>query len=225
MKKLLLLGIFMMSLGMSAQIDWSSTRFGVIGGGNYSRIRNAHNPSGPRYTFQAGALALIPIGSEEQFYLQPEITYYGAGESGKQKDAKGHDGYNAIYANDYLSVPIFFKGYFSENETEFFGFAGPRFNFLIRQKTTDAPASRPYYTPDVTDPLHPEISGNANKFNFGASFGLGYSYKRQLELAVSYNLGISNTYPKLKEGWTGDPSTDLSKSEQVLSVTLSYIFK
>ena len=49
------------SLSLSAQIDFSSTRFGVIGGMNYSRVKNAHNPSGPRYTFQAGALALIPI--------------------------------------------------------------------------------------------------------------------------------------------------------------------
>jgi hypothetical protein len=44
-----------------------NTRFGVTAGLNYSRVSNAHNPSGPRYTFQGGALALIPVGKANQF--------------------------------------------------------------------------------------------------------------------------------------------------------------
>jgi hypothetical protein len=104
-----------------AQIDFGSTRFGVTVGGNYSRVKNAHNPSGPRYTVQAGVLALIPIGSANQFFIQPEVVYFGAGETGKDKDAKNYPGYDAVYANNYLSVPISFKGYFSESESEFFG--------------------------------------------------------------------------------------------------------
>lgn len=225
MKKLLLLaclGSFSISF---SQVDFSSTRFGVLGGLNYSRISNAHNPSGPRYSFQAGVLALIPIDSNNQFFIQPEVAYYEAGETGKQKDAKGHDGYNAVYANNYISVPLYFKGYFSEAESEFFGMIGPRFNFLISQKTTDAPLGRPYYYPNTTDPARPEISGNANKLNFGIGLGIGYSFKRQLELNLRYDYGISNTYPKLVETWTGDLSTANRKSEQVLSVGLNYIFK
>ncbi|PZU03259.1 MAG: PorT family protein, partial [Chryseobacterium sp.] len=126
MKKLLLTSALALSTLSFAQIDFSSTRFGVTGGLNYSRVKNAHNPSGPRFTFQGGVLALIPIGKANQFYLQPEVLYYGAGETGKDKDAKGMKGYDALYANNYLSVPVFFKGYFSESESEFFGLAGPR---------------------------------------------------------------------------------------------------
>jgi hypothetical protein len=110
-----------------------NTRFGVTAGLNYSRVSNAHNPSGPRYTFQGGALALIPVGKANQFYIQPEVLYYGAGETGKDKDVKNVDGYDAVYANNYLSVPLYFKGYFSESESEFFGLIGPRFNFLLSQ--------------------------------------------------------------------------------------------
>lgn len=225
MKKIILATAFFTSLLSYAQIDFSSTRFGVTAAGNYSRVSNAHNPSGPRYTFQAGALALIPIGSEEQFYIQPELTYYSAGETGKNKDSKGMDGYDAVYANNYLSLPIYFKGYFSEAESEFFGLIGPRFSYLLSQKVTGAPASRPYYNPDVVDPLYPQLSGKANKFNWGISFGGGFSLKRQLEITVRYDLGLGNTYPKLVENWTGDFSSERSKSEQVLSVGLSYIFK
>ena len=63
MKKIIL-GIALASATtLSAQIDFSSTRFGITAGGNYSRVKNAHNPSGPRFIFQAGALALIPMDS------------------------------------------------------------------------------------------------------------------------------------------------------------------
>jgi hypothetical protein len=224
MKKFLLTSALALSTMSFAQIDFSSTRFGVTAGGNYSRVKNAHNPSGARFAFQGGALALIPIGGANQFYLQPEVTYYGAGESGKDKDAKSADGYNAVYANNYLSVPIYFKGYFSEAESEFFGMIGPRFNFLLSQNVKNVPAGRPYYDPDVTVPNYPQISGKANSFNFAVGLGIGYSYKRQLELAVKYDFGVSNTYPNLIEDFTKDPNTAKKKSEQVLSVSLSYIF-
>lgn len=200
----------------------SGTRFGVTGGLNYSRVKNAHNPSGPRYTFQAGVLALIPIGSDNQFYLQPEVLYYGAGETGKDKDAKNVDGYNAVYANDYLSVPVYFKGYFSEAESEFFGLVGPRFNFLLNEKVKNAPVKRAYYNPDVTDPNLPGVNGKASSFNFGIGLGVGYSYKRQLEVALKYDFGLSDTYKGLRKEPNG---SDKNKSEQVISLGLSYIFK
>jgi hypothetical protein len=222
MKKFLLASALAFSTLSFAQIDFASTRFGVTAGGNYSRVKNAHNPSGPRYAFQGGVLALIPIGKDHQFYLQPEVTYYGAGETGKDKDAKNMDGYNAVYANNYLSVPIYFKGYFSEAESEFFGMIGPRFNFLLNQNVKNVPAARAYYNPDVTDPSLPGVNGKAKGFNFGLGIGLGYSYKRQLEFAVKYDLGLSNTYPGLDNEPKG---TTKNKSEQVISVGLSYIFK
>ncbi|WP_027379796.1 porin family protein [Chryseobacterium daeguense] len=222
MKKILLASAMALSTMSFAQIDFSNTRFGITAGGNYSGVKNAHNPSGKRLTMQAGVLALIPIGSENQFFLQPEVTYFGAGETGKNKDSKGADGYDAVYANNYLSVPINFKAYFSEAESEFFGLAGPRFNFLLSQKVKNAPISRPYYDPDYVVADNPELTGKSASFNFGIGLGVGYSYKRQLEITAKYDFGLSNTYPGLKHEPKG---TSKSKSEQVISLTLSYIFK
>lgn len=224
MKKKLLACTLISTLSF-AQINFNTTRFGVTAGGNYSRVQNAHNPSGPRFTFQTGALALISIDNKNQFYIQPEILYYGAGETGKDKSVKGRDGYDAIYSNNYLSVPIYIKGYFSESESQFFGMLGPRFNFLLSQNVKNVPKSRPYYDPNVTDPKYPQINGKTNSFNFGVGLAAGYSYKRQLELMIKYDFGISNTYPKLVEAWTQDPLTKRRKSEQVISIGLSYIFK
>lgn len=223
MKKLFLSLAMAMATMLSAQIDFSQTRFGVIAGGNYSRVKNAHNPSGPRYTVQAGATALIPIGQDDMLYIQPEIVYYGAGETGKDPNvSKDSKGYNALYANNYISIPIYFKGYFSEAESEFFGLFGPRFNFLVNQKVTNP--SRDYY--NVNGSEGGAYNGKTNSFNFALGAGIGFSYKRQLELSLRYDLGLSNTYKGLMGELTGnDPNADKKKSEQVLSLTLNYIFK
>ncbi|MPS71935.1 MAG: PorT family protein [Chryseobacterium sp.] len=225
MKKILFGSLLLISLFSQAQIDFRSTEFGLVAGGTYSRVRNAHNPSGPRFSVLGGVVAQVPVGITEQFYIQGEILYYGAGETGKTKEAKGRSGYDAVYANNYLSVPLNFKAYFSEAESEFFGLIGPRFNFLINQKVKNLPTGRDYYDPNVVNPQYPNINGKANSFNFGLGAGVGYSYKRQLEIALKYDIGLSNTYPNLVESWTLDPDAQKKKSEQVISLGVSYFFK
>ena len=220
MKKLVTCAALCAAAFVSAQIDLSSTRFGITAGGTYSRVSHAHNPSGPLYGAYGGFLALIPVGSNDQFYLQPEVEYLGAGESGKDKDAKNMAGYDAVYANNYISVPIYFKGYFSEAESEFFALAGPKFNFLLSQKITDAPLE---YT-EEGDPVT-GVNGKAASFNFAVGFGVGFSYKRQFEITGRYDLGLSNTYKGLMNEAGTDPNIAKRKSEQVFSIGLSYIFQ
>uniref|UniRef100_UPI0030EC8D26 porin family protein n=1 Tax=Riemerella anatipestifer TaxID=34085 RepID=UPI0030EC8D26 len=222
MKKIVLVGLGLVFGLSSAQINiqFENTRFGVSGGANYSGVKNAHNPSGKRLGFQVGALALIPADNDDQLYLQPEIQYYQAGETGYNKQGGGNK--NTKYYNDYISVPIYIKGYFSEAESEFFGMFGPRFNFLVNQTVSEA--SRTAYTIEG-NPLYPNLNGKANSFNFGLGFGLGFSYKRKLEIAAKFDLGLSNTYPNMIETvYVKDPNTEKKKSEQVLSLTLNYIF-
>ncbi|MGS0748739.1 porin family protein [Halpernia sp. GG3] len=219
MKKIILIMSVLSITLLSAQIDFNSTRLGIVAGPNYSRVQNAHNPSGPRYSFYGGVLALIPIDYNNQFYIQPEILYLSAGETGKDPLAKGKIGYNALYAANYISVPINFKAYFSEAESEFFAFGGPRFDFLISQDIKNS--SKASY----------EVNsyGKAGSFNLNIGAGVGYSYRRQLELTVKYDVGLSNALPDLKnspeEIKTTDPNVAKKKSQQILSVGLSYIFK
>lgn len=221
MKKLLFTSALAISTLSFAQIDFNNTRFGVSAGLNRSGVSNAHRPSGARYTFQAGGLALIPIGTANQFFLQPEVLFYGAGETGKDSDFKNGDrnanGYNAVYANNYISVPVYFKAYFSEAPSEFFAMAGPRFNFLVNQNVKNVPQGREYYNPDTPSP---QFNGKAASFNFGIGLGIGYSLKREWEFTIKYDLGLTNTY----KGLVNELSSK-SKSEQVASVGVSYIFK
>lgn len=221
MKKILLLSSLLFSSLFFSQIDFKSTRFGVVGGLNYSRVRFAHNPSGPRYAFHAGVLALIPVDKNNMFFLQPGLEYYGGGETGQDSAAKGTPGYNAVYAEDYLSVPLLFKVFFSEAESEFFGIIGPRLNFLVNQKVTDP--SKPYYAVEQL-PAYPGVNGKANSFNYALAMGIGYSYKRKIELTLKLDWGFGNTYPNLLKEPGADPNIQKDKTTQVLTAGVSYIF-
>jgi len=219
MKKILFASLVLSSLLSHAQIDFSSTEFGVVAGGTYSRVRNAHNPSGPRISVLGGFTAQVPMGAGDQYYIQAEALYFGAGEGGDRKyeDVKGWE--HAVYANNYISIPLNFKAYFSEAESEFYGLIGPRFNFLVDQKVTN-PARESYKADGY---------GKANSFNLGLGAGVGFSYRRQLELALKYDIGLSNAYPDLKnspeEIATQDANVAKKKSEQVISLGLTYFFK
>ena len=207
MKKLLLGSFLVFSSLMSAQLflQLENTRIGVIGGPNYSRVRNAHNPSYPRYSFYGGLLALIPLDFENQFYIQPQVEYLSSGEKGEG---------STLYANNYISVPIYFKGYFTEGRDSFFAFAGPRFAFLVNQKVQNP--SSPLYVK--------ERIGKARGFDFALSGGLGYSINRKFEILARYDFGLSSVYPDLVESWTGNPNVYRKKSQHILSAGVSYIF-
>ena len=217
-KRIFFIFLIFVSANIFAQIDFRNTRYGINAGATYSRVSNAHNPSGPRYSVYGGFLALIPVDNSDQFYIQPEVVYFGAGEGGDKKVESPYGVPHAVYGNNYISVPIYFKGFFSEAETEFFAIAGPRFNFLIGQ-TIKNPA-KPIYTVDGVG----DVNGKANFLNIGISLGVGFSYKRKLEITGRYDIGLSNTYKGLMKEYGTDPNIQRKKSEQVLSAGLSYIF-
>ena len=188
-----------------AQIDFSSTRFGVTAGPTFSRVQNAHNPSSSRTSFYGGALVIIPIGGDDMFYLQPQVEYLSAGEKG--------DG-ETVYANNYLSVPVYFKAYFSEAESEFFGQLGPRFGFLLSQKVEN---------PSISI-YNVEEFGKAAAFDLAISAGLGFSYKRKLEIVGRFDFGVSNNLPDLMGKEPQDGATNSTKRQHVLSAGITYIF-
>lgn len=226
MKKIVLAASLFCSLVLSAQLDFRSTRFGIIAGYNNSRVHNAHNPSGSRHSFQAGVTAMIPIeGAYDQFYIQPELVYFGSGETGRDSEAVGMPGYNAKYYNNYISLPIYFKAYFSEAENEFFGLFGPRFSYLISQVSEGYAPNRPYYSIEGVDiPNRGRVNGKANSFDFSLSGGIGYSYKRKLELLGKYDISLSNAYPGLMNEPGSDPAIARKKTQHVVSLSLNYIF-
>lgn len=207
MKKILLGIALCFSTLVSAQFELQlrETRFGVIAGPDYSRVRHAHNPSSARISFYAGVLALTPLDHENQFYLQTQVEYLEAGEKG---------GKQTTYASNYISLPVYLKAYFSEAESEFFGILGPRFAFLVNQKVTNP--SKEIYNIDQ--------EGKSAGFDFALSGGVGFSYKRKLEITGRYDWGFSNTLPELRDVKVNDPALQKRKPQHVVSLGISYIF-
>ena len=119
-----------------------------------------------------------------------------------------------VYANNYLSVPVYFKAYFSEAESEFFGQLGPRFGFLLSQKVEN---------PSISI-YNVEEFGKAAAFDFALSGGLGFSFKRKLEIFTRFDYGITDNLPDLKGKEPFDASSFKTKKQHVLSAGISYIF-
>ena len=213
MKKLFLAITLLISAISFAQVDFSSTRYGLIIGPDYSRVQNAHNPSSSRVNFYGGAFALIPVGSDDMFYLQPQVEYLGGGEKGAN---------DTLYASNYISVPVLFKAYFSEAESEFFGQLGPKFGFLINQKVKNSPLKG--YNGQQIPIYDTNYFGKGAAFDLAISGGLGFSYKRKWEFTARFDFGLSDTLPDLKGKEPQDPATNYTKRQHVLNAGISYIF-
>lgn len=205
MKKITILLFALLSTLSFAQIDFSSTRFGLIAGPTYSSVQNVHNPSSSRLSVYGGAFALIPIGGDDMFYLQPQVEYLSAGEKGNG---------STLYASNYLSVPIYFKAYLSEAESEFFGQLGPRFGFLISQDIKNP--SKAIYTV--------EQYGKGAALDLAISGAFGFSYKRKWEILARVDYGLTNNFPDLVGKEPQDPATNFTKRQIVLMAGISYIF-
>ncbi len=202
LKKILLSSLLIVSCFSFSQ-GLRETRFGLIAQGNYSGIRSVHNPSEQKIGYNFGALALIPLVSD-QFFIQPQLEYVNAGEKG-ENDTK--------YINNYLSVPILAKAYFSEAESEFFAILGPRVSFLMNQKVINP--SEPRYQLDQ--------QGKANSIDLALVGGLGFSYLRKHEITLRVDIGLSDVYKNLDDSGL-DAKAAPKNTQNVILLGYSYIF-
>lgn len=197
---------------LNAQLDWRRTKIGVVFGIDYSKVQHAHNPSGPRFSFYTSVFARIPLGilcacENPKFYIQPQLEYIQTGEKGLK---------NTLYANNYLSIPIFIKTYpIRYNEMSYFFIqAGPRFSILVNQSVVNPPKDRPYL---------PEQNGKANNFDLSATIAGGISFgNRSNEILLRYDYSFSDSFPSLNEfNTTGDPNAPLRKVQHIVSIAYS----
>lgn len=153
--------------------SYSQITFGAKAGLNITNLKDIHGDSGSRYGFHAGGFATIPLGQNDQFYVQPELLYSQQGEKNEGENI------NEVYQLDYINVPVLFKSYFSEQDTEFYGIIGPQFGFLINDSVKNQVES--IYSDD-----------KYNSMDLGALLGVGFSYLRTWEFEVRYLYGFSD---------------------------------
>lgn len=179
-------------------LSYSQLRFGVRGTLQNTSISEIHINSNNRYAGSIGVLAQIPLDVYNRFYIQPEISYSLQGEKDKF-DMYGHKT-NAKFFQNYINIPIYFRAYLSESESEFFAEVGPQLGILISQKDKDLEKKR--------------YGSNPKNLDTSISVGLGYSIVRKSEIFVRYNYGFMDIYDKFYQ----------KQNTSVIALGFAYIF-
>lgn len=200
MKKIVTGLLFVLLANFTYAQIFEDMKFGVKGGINYTNIRNIHGDSGSRLGYAIGAMAMKPLGDTNEYYIQAELMYSAKGEKNDTKEG------SELYKLDYIDLPILFKPYFSDSDSEFYAVVGPKFSFLITDDIKNKTISGKGYHDDTY-----------NTFDFGIVGGIGFSYLRKFEIDVRYEYGLTDVVKN-------DASNDLTNNTSNLHMTLSYLF-
>ncbi|MDR1877517.1 MAG: PorT family protein [Flavobacteriaceae bacterium] len=192
--------IFVVFLLLSAISYSQHVKFGVRGTAQRTNVSRIHRESEGRMAGSLGVLVQIPVGwwNDYQFFIQPEVSYSLQGEY----DQGNTWGYrrDGIYFQDYINIPIFFRTYASEADSEFFVELGPQLSFLVYEKQREK-ETREYN-------VHPK------KVDLSIGVGVGYSFLRRYEIFARYNYGMIDAY----KGYYSQQRTSN------LAVGLAYMF-
>ena len=169
MKKILFLSAFTMIAFMSqAQI-----KFGIKAGANFSKYSGKDakfEGVSPQFKVGFAGGALVNIGLNEMFSVQPEVLYSMEGTQYKESGEK------LIFKNDYINVPVLLQ---YNHESGFYAETGPQIGFLASAKISDGDNSM-------------DIKESFKKINFSWGLGAGYKLTNGVGIGARYNFGIAN---------------------------------
>lgn len=193
----LILSIFFTEFG------FSQIRFGVRASGSMTNITEVHSWSKSRGGFQLAAFTLIPISYNDLFYFQPEINLSAQGEFDQPITDEGLREKQKVFLT-YINIPLNFKLYFTDAEDEFFAVGGPYLGYQIMKniESKDFPTEAE--------------RNNFNKFDLGATLGVGYSINRQLEFSLRYSYGLMDQ--------VSNDLANRTNSTSILNLGVSFIF-
>ena len=177
--------------------------YGVKAGAGTSNTTLIHGVSKNRIGFVGGGFAEIPLTYKNNLhYLQVEVLYTNQGEFSKFREGD-KDKYKAFL--NYINIPIMYKYFLSDADTDFFLEAGPQLGFLVSKNF---------------DLEGPEIENDTeNKFDLALAAGIGFSLERKYEVNFRYSYGMTDSY----KTFNGDSGKDVNRSS-LLSLQLAYKF-
>ena len=189
MKKLSIL----LLVGCSSAIYAQDVKYGATATAHGTLINEVHSYSKPRLGGSIGAFATIPLNANEalkpqNMFIQPQVEFSTQGERANESSLGKQEFYN-----NYITAVAYFKYFFTKGETRsnFFAFAGPKFEYLVSDSRSTTPA---YEAAFGDGPFEKEI----NKFGFGLSGGAGYALSSEFEVFLRYDQGLSKIYPDKK---------------------------
>ena len=166
---------------------------GIKAGVNMATIGGDASGTSIRPAFHAGAYYTLGTGVD-WLYIQPEILY--SSEGARVQDVKGAIAYS------YINVPILLKMFPSSDAINFQ--IGPQLSINTGGEFIDENKNKT----DVSDQL--------SEFIFGLTIGVASESANGINLAMRFNLGLSNN---VKEPIDGGRFVN-----NVLQVSLGYTF-
>lgn len=195
MKKLFIILVACTVLHVSGHAQ--GVRIGIAAGVAISnldfKMNNESQTAKTKTGFMAGIVADLPLGSN--FSFQPGLNYVQKGT----KDEETIDGqtFTGKISVNNLELPLNFLYHAHTSAGNFFIGAGPSISYALSGKAS------------LTDGTNSESSDlkfgnssddNMKRYDFGANFTTGFTFKRGLLLAANYNAGLSNLTPLATDG-------------------------
>ncbi len=187
MKKYFVLAFAVISLSVLAQ----GMKYGITGNFHKGSIVNVHDISKGKYGGGLGLFAQWSLVENDVFdsawlYIMPQVEYSMQGEN-----AKAEENLYGVqkFHHDYVAAQLYLKYFFHKGnmKRDLFVFAGPRVEFLVREKrTVDAAYDAVYYQYNYDDEVE--------KFGYGISFGTGLKISDSFEGFIRYDRGFSKVY-------------------------------
>lgn len=167
MKKIILVFVMAFTFSFVNAQEKKESSFGVKAGLNLATITNADGSS-TLSGYNLGFFGEFML--DENFSLQPEITYSVQGAKFSPDDVDIH----------YINIPVLVKYYPVEAFSLEFG---PQLGFLVSAESGGETVKSLFKSTD-----------------FGVDFGAGYDITKNLVLGIRYNLGIERLQKDLASG-------------------------
>lgn len=188
MKKItLIIAVFLMVTATAQTFN-----YGVTGNFHKGSIVGVHDVSKGAYGGGVGIFGQWSLVENDVFdsawlYLMPQLEYSMQGEIAKaEQDKFGIQ----KFQHDYIAMQVYLKYFFHQGnmKRDVYLFAGPRIEYLVREKREVDPAyDLAYYQYNGDDEV--------NKFGYGISFGAGLKVTQQFEAFLRYDRGFGTVYP------------------------------
>lgn len=181
MKKIALIVMLFTVFRLSAQEFHFIPKIGL----NFANMTNMEGSMKPGLNIGVAGEVMLT----NHFAIEPGVYYSMQGTKVDEVSLK--------LKNDYLNIPILFKGYVYEG---FNLFAGPQLGFKVSSKAKISGSGTSITTDAVSDAF--------KTFDFDIVIGAGYQSSMGLLFSLSYNIGLANVLD-------GDKLASLSGMSQV----------
>lgn len=199
MKKSLLLLLLFVAFQVSAQEFHFIPKIGL----NMANITNSDGSMKPGLNIGVAGEVMMT----ERFAIEPGVFYSMQGTKDKES------GTTMKIKNDYLNIPVLFKGYVYEG---FNLFAGPQLGFKVSSKIKASQSGTSVSTSEGSDLF--------KTVDFSIVLGAGYQSPMGFLVFLNYNIGLTNTINKDKFSSLLGTTVDETCRNGVLQLNVGWRF-